>query len=612
MRICKFLINIVIFSLSILSAQAQNINVKHVLFISSYNPTFPTYPNQIEGLNSVFNTDKRIALDIECMDAKRFINDSINVQYFNRYLTYKLSKVPRYKVVIAGDDDAYNYVLSHQKDLFKGIPIVFLGVNNIDSIFKHKDNPCVTGVMENVAIGGTIELARSLFPKQHTLYAICDGTTTGQANLETFFDYVKNHSYIKYKLLDLQTMTFDRLFKTLHSIPVTDPILLIAAYTDINRTTLSFEESLYKIVHNSSAPLFHLWFPGIGDGILGGQVASHIDQGRIAGQLVMKILHGTPPYRLKVVSNNPNKYIFDFKQLKRFKIGKTLIPKGSVIINLPKSFYEENKSLIWSVLCIFLALMILIIFLAINILQRRKIAKALKKETLRAQESERVKSSILRNVNHEIRTPLNLIIGFTSLLNDNDTSAEERNRYNQIIQDNTSILLRLINDTLVLSRITSGQIELQNTRFDLNMMLGETMNYMRQRASSKGLEVICDFTRPISVFCDKELLEQVVSNLLTNAIKYTKEGIVELEYLYDNISLTIRVKDTGIGISEKNRNKIFKEFEKIDTFVQGMGLGLSLCKSIVSMMNGTIDFTSKENVGSTFWFTIPCQPEEIV
>lgn len=606
----KFIITI--FSLFLLlGLKAQPFNEKSVLFISSYNPTFPTFPEQIKGIYSIFDKDKSIRMDIEYMDCKRFANDSTNIIIFKKYLQYKLSKTPRYNLIIAADDDAFNFAIEEQTTLFKNIPIVFMGVNNLSKVYQESSNPMLTGVVENVAIGGTVQLMKQLFPKSKMIYAICDGTVTGLANYNIFYLYMKQHPKIKYQLLDLQKMTFKQLFSKLHDIPSSNPILLISAYTDKEKKIFSFNKSLHLITQNTSAPLFHLWYPGIGDGILGGMMTSHYDQGYIAGKIAMNILKGMPIKHIKNIFSCPNRYIFDYRQIQHFHINTKLLPKDSIIMNMPKSFYNEHKTLVWIVICVFLVMSVLILFLILNILRRRQISQQLIEETKRAQESDHMKSAFLTNISHEIRTPLNAIVGFSSLMEDEELTQDQRQSYNHIIQENNNLLLNLVSDTLILSRLESEKMDLHNSRFDFNQFLKSVIDLTSREALCKKLKINCQYTGSYTINSDKELLNLVITHLIRNAIKYTDSGTITIKYKFNMSFLTFNVIDTGIGISEEDKNKMFQRFEKLNTFTQGVGIGLSICKTIVNLLGGTIDFSSQLGKGTTFWFTIPCSPKKL-
>ena len=241
-----------------------------------------------------------------------------------------------------------------------------------------------------------------------------------------------------------------------------------------------------------------------------------------------------------------------------------------------------------------------------DITERREMITALEKAKQKAEESDKLKSAFLANMSHEIRTPLNAIVGFSDLLT-TTVLPEEREEYMHIIKNNNALLLKLINDILDLSKIEAGSIELKYQEFDMADYFNEQATAMQQRITKPKLRLTS--VNPYAsciVKLDKNRLTQILTNYITNAIKYTPEGIIEMGYEYIEDCIRIYVKDTGIGISKEKLNKVFQRFEKLDEFAQGIGLGLSICKAIAEACGGSVGFESEENKGSTFWATLPC------
>ena len=222
-----------------------------------------------------------------------------------------------------------------------------------------------------------------------------------------------------------------------------------------------------------------------------------------------------------------------------------------------------------------------------DITDLKQIEEMLVNERDRAEASDRLKSAFLANMSHEIRTPLNAIVGFSSLL----ASAEnvvEKELYNSLISHNNELLLNLINDIIDLSKIEAGYLELHQNWFNLTELLDECVaEYARLLPS--GVELLTSYPEHDAlVELDKLRIKQILNNFLSNALKNTIRGYVEVFYEIDKHCVRIGVKDTGRGIPQNMLEKIFERFEKVDSFAQGVGLGLSICKSIVDKMNGRI------------------------
>ena len=238
----------------------------------------------------------------------------------------------------------------------------------------------------------------------------------------------------------------------------------------------------------------------------------------------------------------------------------------------------------------------------------------LRSETKRARESGQMKSVFLANMTHEIRTPINAIVGFTevlSLLTDGDEKRESI----QIIKNNCDMLLRLINDILTASSLETGHMDIKPVEVDFAKAFNELFDSLRPRVQEPGVEFVKDnpyATLPIKV--DVERVSQVITNFLTNAVKYTHQGHIKLGYRTEARAvdgterggLYVYCEDTGAGVSPEAQQKIFERFFKVDDYVQGTGLGLSICKAFTEACHGDIGVISEgKGKGSMFWMWIP-------
>ncbi|MDU3760377.1 MAG: ATP-binding protein [Phocaeicola vulgatus] len=225
----------------------------------------------------------------------------------------------------------------------------------------------------------------------------------------------------------------------------------------------------------------------------------------------------------------------------------------------------------------------------------------------KAEELDRLKSAFLANMSHEIRTPLNAIVGFSNLLAETE-EMEDRKQYMAIVQENTELLLQLISDILDLSKMESGTFEFVNSDTDVNLLCSEIIRSLRMKVPA-GVELVFEECLPgCHVWADKNRLNQVISNFINNALKFTFSGSITLGYYRQTDGyLRFYVRDTGMGIPKNKIKTVFDRFVKLNSFVHGTGLGLSICKSLVEQMGGTIGVESEEGEGSCFWFTYPYQ-----
>ena len=247
-----------------------------------------------------------------------------------------------------------------------------------------------------------------------------------------------------------------------------------------------------------------------------------------------------------------------------------------------------------------------IISINYDITDLKRTEQLLVKARDKAEASDRLKSTFLANMSHEIRTPLNAIVGFSSLLTSTENAAEKE-LYNSLIGHNNKLLLNLINDVIDLSKIESGYLELRPDWVNLTELLDESVAEYAHQVPS-GVELLTNYPAHDSlVELDKLRIKQILSNFLSNALKNTTTGHVEVFYEVDHQSVRIGVKDTGRGIPQNMLEKIFERFEKLDSFAQGAGLGLSICKLIVEKMNGRVLVDSQLGIGTTFVIELPCR-----
>ena len=239
-----------------------------------------------------------------------------------------------------------------------------------------------------------------------------------------------------------------------------------------------------------------------------------------------------------------------------------------------------------------------------DITQLKETEQMLIKAKEKAEEADRLKSAFLANMSHEIRTPLNAIVGFSSMLEEAEDQ-EEKHQYITIIEDNNKLLLQLISDILDLSKIEAGTFDIIPERVNAKQLCNDLFQAMQMKTSPQVELRLKDNLPELTFTSDKNRLYQVLLNFVTNALKFTSEGNITIDYQIDGNEVKFSVQDTGMGIEPEKQEAIFTRFVKLNSFIPGTGLGLPICQSIVTQLGGKIGVESEPGKGSCFWFTHP-------
>ena len=243
---------------------------------------------------------------------------------------------------------------------------------------------------------------------------------------------------------------------------------------------------------------------------------------------------------------------------------------------------------------------------SVDINHQKTIEEELRVAKEKAENLDRLKSAFLANMSHEIRTPLNAIVGFASLLIESDDK-KERQDYVDIMQENTELLLQLISDILDLSKIEAGTLDFTMDHLDIKSFCEDIMRNYDIKEDKPVPVLLAPDLPEYYIYTDKKRLMQVITNFINNALKFTNEGQIMLEYRHkaESNEIEFAVTDTGMGIAPDKVDQVFDRFVKLNSFSKGTGLGLSICRSIIEHLGGTIGAESEIGVGSRFWFTHP-------
>jgi PAS domain S-box-containing protein len=355
------------------AAAAQKQPKLHILILHSYNHGYIWTHKISEGMEVVLNHHFPAAeIHTEYMDTKR-IKGPEHLSNLHRLYQHKYRRF-KFAAILVSDDDALNFMLRHQPELWPHTPVIFCGINNYAAAgMQGKDD--FTGVLEDVSIQETLNTALTLHPRARRLYVVNDSSAVGQALHAQVLEAVP-HLSRPLELVFLENLKIEEIEKEAAQIPRDSLMLFLIFFRDKAGRVFSYDESFRSIQSRTRVPIYSLWDMYLGQGIVGGMLTNGYAQGELAAQIAVRILKGEEPSAIKVVRESPNRFMFDYPQMQRFGITPAQLPPGSFILNRPYSFYDQNKKLIWGVL-VFIAFQgMVIVVLMVNINTRRRTEKA--------------------------------------------------------------------------------------------------------------------------------------------------------------------------------------------------------------------------------------------
>lgn len=353
---------------------------KRVLLIMSYHPDYQMTFEKIDGITAGLAEAgferPSLVLDIEFMDAKRFYSEELVSTFYER-LANKLAKLPSYDLILTADDIATKSAVQRRIELFGNVPIVFFSVNDIAFAIEQDHAPMVTGVIETPSIRETMELAIRLSPGQ-PLIVVSDVTPTGQSMLSYFREQVDGELLTSTIVLSLANMTFNELKIALSSYSRESSLILLTAFRDKTGVTKSLDKQIQMIVSSFPGRFYYLWqLNALGQGVLGGIVISHFEQGKMAASLAASILKGEPTATLRVERKSPNVSLFDYQQVERYGITLSDLPPNTMYVNKPAGF-TFSKEAVYTTGAILIMLMIIGMMLFVAVTRFRHLSTSLR------------------------------------------------------------------------------------------------------------------------------------------------------------------------------------------------------------------------------------------
>ena len=696
------------------------------------------------SINSEFvDSKKNIDIKMQYMDSNDNFAEEYSQQLYNLYKAkYKNTK---FDVVITLDDNAFNFLIKYGDSLFPNTPVVFSGVNTFNKSMI-SDHPFFTGLAKSPDIQNTIDIGLKLHPNTKQIFVISDKTSYGIYCKHVIYGLVSLYTdtdKVKVKFLFSDEENITKVKEEISNLPRDTVIFFDGQLKDDDGKNISIEQTVDILFKGINIPMYSRSYIQINEQSVGGVITEGSDLGKEIGKLALRILNGEKASHIPVTEDSSHKYVFNYKQLKKFNIDIKSLPEGAAIVNEPAKSYYISENLVWYITIIIICVTILgLIFIFLNIYKRRLAEKLLSenegllsvlinstpdilcfkdangrlleandsildllnakgmnyklktieqlyngslllnkydkkawesRSILRNEESilyekegtikiydilriplfnddgtpkglvllgrditeykqiedellkakkiaetaNSAKSEFLASISHEIRNPLNSIIGFSELLTPliNDT---KQMGYIETINIAGRSLLTLIKDSLDLSKIEAGKLEINYAPVNPRVIFEEIDKIFKQNILEKNLQLIIEIQEELPPFMllDEIRLRQVLLNIVGNAVKFTQSGYIKLsmknEYKSENnnsvVDLVISVEDTGIGVYSTEHSSIFESFnqqsgQNIKKF-GGTGLGLTISKKLVELMHGDITLTSSVGKGCTFTITL--------
>lgn len=607
-------------------------NRNPVLIISSYNPDSQQTSGNISDFIGEFkHLGGTLSVALENMNCKSFSEAPVWKARMNHILSkYNGDRSPSLIVLIG--QEAWAAYLS-QDDAVKGtVPVLTaLASRNavilpndstnlktwmpkaVDFFDDFADSNIKAGFVYEYDVKANLELIMNLYPQTRNIAFISDNSYGGVAMQAHVVEQMKKYPELKLILLDGRENTIYTISDKLHMLPEHTALLLGTWRVDMNDGYFMRNATYAMMEASFNIPTFSLSSVGMGYWAIGGVVPNYQPLGKRMARQAVEMLE-QDDIQSVAVQVIPNKVIMDYKIVKERELNLAFIKESIEFVNEKPSLYAQYKYRFWGIGGIIITLSLALLILYYYYYRTKKLKDelevseiALREAKERAEESNHLKGAFLANMSHEIRTPLNAIVGFSDVLTIKGISREDHDSFVNIIKTNTNTLLRLVNNVLEVSRLEKEQTVYDQEYVDAVPLCQQALSLLHREDQTKQLLFECD-QEAVYLRTDSQRLQQVISNLLSNANKYTQEGTITLRIAVDEKrkKAIFSVADTGCGIPLDKQSLVFERFERLDDFEQGSGgLGLSICKLIVEKWAGEIWIDPEYTEGARFVFTHP-------
>lgn len=607
---------IVIFSFLLCFSLKGELNEKNVLVLHSYHQGLEWTDSISAGILSVFNKYRNYSVHFEYLDTKRNYSN----EYFQKLLElYKVkAQAIKFDVVIACDNDAFNFLKDYDSLFYRNIPVVFGGVNDFNYA-EIQNKKMFYGFAEKADHLGTIQSIKEFFPNKNKILVIGDNTITGEKIRKEVQDCAANlHNGLSLEYF--YNFNVEELISKVSHLDDSTAIYLLVINRDNKGKYVSYNQGLKLIYTNTKAPIFSSWDFYFGKGIVGGKITKGFDQGLAMANLALQIITNGVSKQMPRGESVIDKYYFDYYELTHFGLSNKTYP-NAIIINQPIEKHKLDK---WLLILISILTSVILILLLVMYF-RRKYMQTLKKnveeKTLELQLANNQllilnneKNKFLSIAAHDLRSPIGNIRNITDLILEYqyDDLSSQHVRYLEIIKRTSSYMLQLVTNLLDFSIIESGKLKIEREQVFYFDLVNQIVEEISDIASLKSItiELKYDVSKNPMINIDSYRIKQVFNNIIGNAIKFSyPNSTIIVEISIDELFIITSIEDKGKGIPEKELELIFKEFEKGTSkptnSEKGTGLGLAIAKRIIEAHEGSISVSSQLNIGSIFTFKLP-------
>lgn len=601
---------IICFMISHADAAATPEQDPRILILNSYHRYYTWSDDEVDGIvETLRKTRPGIDPIVEYLDCK-FNPGMEHFEQLSVLFKKKFSKL-QVSLVIAVDDPALDFALKYRAKLFPGAPIVFCGINDFGPEMI-AGQAKVTGVAQLLDIRGTVELMLKVHPGTREILVVHDYTSTGLATRSQAAKELRELAggvAIRY----LDNLSTGQMLRRIKELPPSSLVLALSYSRDREGAVFDLAKAAEMLGEQSPVPVYAVHEEHIGHGIIGGSLLGGREHGTKAAEMALEVLNGRDIATLPVYTGKTSRVMFDHKLLMRFNVPPERLPRGSMVINKPESFYGRYTSLVWTTIGTMTGLAIIIALLTINISQKRRstLALSLKAKELEERNAELQEFSMIAY--HDMQEPLRVIGGFVQLLEKRYQGQldQEAVEYITITVQNVNLMKQLFSD--LLNYLGLNRHRMSCARHDGNEILSGVLAGLRERIMA--CQAVVTFDHLPEICGDRNMLTLLVHNLLTNSLKFrgADAPVIHISSSLEHDQVIISVSDNGIGIASEYNDKIFKIFKKLHSRSEypGTGIGLSICKRVVELHGGHIWFDSQEGIGSKFSFSLPAKcPEQ--